>query len=82
LIGRCIDGEVENAAEYALSERLKHWFGTQERAVKSYAELEGDFSKCTECGLCNTRCPYHIDVMRKLKNVDYKLSPDSNRIWE
>lgn len=75
-------GEVENAAEYALSERLKHWFGNRERAIKSYAAKEDNASRCTECGICNNRCPYGIDVIKKLKWVDYKLKPEFGRIWE
>jgi len=75
-------GEVENSAEYALSERLKNWFGTQERAIKEYAEKEDDVSRCTGCGLCNSICPYGIDVIKKLKWVDYKLQPEFGRIWE
>ncbi len=75
-------GDVENAAEYALSERLKHWFGTQERAVKSYADKEDNVNKCSECGICNEKCPYGIDVINKLKWVDYKLKPKYGRIWE
>lgn len=75
-------GEVDNAAEYALSERLKHWFGTQERAIKTYASKEDSVSKCSECGKCSEKCPYGIDVIKKLKWVDYKLKPNYGRIWE
>ncbi len=75
-------GDVENAAEFALSERLKHWFGTRDRAVREYKAKEDTVVKCTECGLCSKACPYTIDVIKKLKWVDYKLSPERGRIWE
>lgn len=75
-------GDVDNSAEYALSERLKHWFGTKELAKEAYAELDGDASQCTECGECMDKCPYNIDIISKLKNVDYKLAPEYGKIWE
>lgn len=76
------DGSVENAAEFALKERLKHWFGTKERAIREYQQLEGKASTCTECGVCLERCPYDIDIIKKLKNVDYKLVPEYGKIWD
>lgn len=75
-------GDVANAAEYALTERLKHWFGTQQRSIDIYKDFEGKVDRCTECGLCNERCPYGIDVIEKLKLVDYKLAPSTERMWE
>ena len=33
------DGRVDDAARYALRERLKHWFGQAERARDEYAAL-------------------------------------------
>jgi predicted aldo/keto reductase-like oxidoreductase len=76
------DGNVANAAEYALKERLKHWFGTKERAIFEYGLLKGNASLCNECGLCLDRCPYGIDIIKKLKNVDYKLAPEYGKIWD
>lgn len=75
-------GDVENAAEFALQERLKHWFGTKQMAIDLYADLEGKATKCNGCGECLYECPYGIDIIRKLKNVDYKLAPSADRIWE
>lgn len=75
-------GDVENSAKYALQERLKHWFGTKEMAIEKYKILDGKASDCTECGVCMSKCPYEIDIIQKLKNVDYKLKPKYGRIWE
>lgn len=75
------DGIMTNPADYALRERLKHWFGTKERSIKEYAALEGKASLCTECGICVPKCPYQIDIIRKLKNADYKLAPQEEKIW-
>lgn len=75
------DGDVANAAEYALKERLKHWFGTKDRAIEEYKQVDNDASKCTECGVCMSKCPYNIDIIKKLKTVDYKLKPAYGKIW-
>jgi predicted aldo/keto reductase-like oxidoreductase len=76
------DGVVDNAAEYALKERLKHWFGTMDRAINEYTKLDGKASNCTECGICMSKCPYNIDIIKKLKNVDYKLAPEYGKIFD
>ncbi len=76
------NGEVEDSAKYALSERLKHWFRTQDMAKEGYKELVGKASDCTECGECLSKCPYNIDIIKKLKNVDYKLNPQYGKIWK
>lgn len=75
-------GDVENSAKYALQERLKHWFGTKDMALEQYVTLDGKASNCIECGDCMAKCPYDIDIIQKLKNVDYKLTPAYGRIWE
>ena len=68
------DGRVGNTADFALRDRLRFWFGNQERARTEYAALPVKADRCTHCGLCNARCPYQIDVMRKLAIADYKLA--------
>lgn len=75
-------GDVANAAEYALQERLKHWFGTHERAKEAYSKLPVNAEDCNECGVCLVECPYGINIIKKLKNVAYKLNPDYGKIWE
>ncbi len=76
------DGDVADAGFYALKERLKFWFQGQERAVQDYAQLDKDAKACTGCGDCVKRCPYGIDIISKLKNVDYKLDKKPGKIYE
>jgi len=76
------DGDVADAGLYALKERLKHWFGTTKRSVKEYTALENTAKNCTACGNCLPLCPYSIDIISKLNNVDYKLDPAYGKIFE
>lgn len=70
------DGAVPDPAQYALRERLKHWFMQKDSAVQKYrartnpVDTEKDYS-----GL-NSKCPYAIDIDRKLKRVHAKLTSD------
>ncbi|MDF2941926.1 MAG: aldo/keto reductase [Herbinix sp.] len=68
------DGIITNAAEYALKERLRFWFGNKDMAIAQYAKLEIKADSCTKCGICMSKCPYHIDIIRKLSLSDYKLA--------
>jgi hypothetical protein len=54
------------------------WDGTREQ----YAHLvKGDWpghfsaAACTECGTCEPKCPQHIEIPRKLKEVHAALAP-------
>ncbi len=67
------DGVVGNAADYALKERLRFWFGNRELASARYGGLNVKADQCTACGDCMKRCPYGIDIIRKLSIVDYKF---------
>jgi uncharacterized protein len=67
------NGVVTNAAEYALKERLRFWYGNNALASARYGELDVKADKCTKCGDCLSRCPYDIDIIRKLSIVDYKF---------
>lgn len=67
------DGTFGSAADYALKERLKHWFGTKEKAIELYKSIDMSAKSCSECGECLEKCPYNIDIIKKLKNTDYKL---------
>ena len=68
------DGRVDDAARYALRERLKHWFGQAEMARDEYAALAPKVDPERDYGHLNERCPYGIDVERKLKLAHGKLS--------
>lgn len=68
------DGIVRDPGEFALRDRLRFWFGNQEIAKEKYGQLARDIIHCIKCGKCSSRCPYDIDIVRKLKIADYKLS--------
>lgn len=68
------DGVVRDPSDFALRDRLRFWFGNDKRARSEYAALDVKADRCTECGLCNERCPYQIDVMKKMHIADYKLA--------
>jgi predicted aldo/keto reductase-like oxidoreductase len=65
---------VEDAPRYALRERLKHWFGQQEAAKNEYASLKVKIDPAEDYRRLNSRCPYGIDVDRKLKIIHEKLT--------
>ncbi len=68
------DGTVTDTAEYALRERLRFWFGNKELAREQYEAMPVKADACTACGLCTLKCPYGIDIVRKLGIADYKLA--------
>ncbi|MHB8131297.1 MAG: aldo/keto reductase [Mobilitalea sp.] len=68
------DGIITNASDYALKERLRFWFGNKDMAMEHYAKLKIKADSCTKCGVCMPKCPYHIDIIRKLSLADYKLA--------
>lgn len=68
------DGIVRDPAEFALRDRLRFWFGNDEMAQERYRQLAVKADRCTECGQCMPKCPYGLDIIRKLKMADYKLS--------
>lgn len=71
------NGTVIDAAEYALRDRLRFWFGNRELAKEKYSALGIKADKCTKCGVCMPKCPYGIDIIRKLEIADYKLAGKS-----
>ncbi|MEZ0536553.1 aldo/keto reductase [Caldicellulosiruptoraceae bacterium PP1] len=66
-------GKPNDTAEYNISERLKFWFGNQGLASKLYSKVTKKARDCNQCGECQPRCPYGIDIINKLRLVDYKL---------
>jgi aryl-alcohol dehydrogenase-like predicted oxidoreductase len=68
------DGRVEDAARYALRERLKGWFGQADAARDEYAALAVRVDPQRDYRHLNERCPYGIDIDRKLKLAHGKLS--------
>ena len=43
-------------------------------AKAKYSQVKIKADRCTECGQCMPKCPYNIDIIRKLKLADYKLA--------
>lgn len=48
-------------------------YGLGEWAKGRYATLEKKASDCIECGICETRCPYHLPIRQMLKACSEKL---------
>ncbi|MBT3375485.1 MAG: aldo/keto reductase [Lentisphaerae bacterium] len=61
-----------NAAEYALRERLKGWFGTKARAQDAYETTTPSAEQLLEFELAP--CRYGIDIPRKLRLAHSKLA--------
>ena len=68
------DGVVRNAAEFALRERLRQWFGVQEFAVERYAKLGVNPQHFDDCKEVESQCPYGLPIVEKLKIANYKLT--------
>ena len=39
-------------------------------AEEHYRELEKRASDCIQCGHCNSRCPFHVDQMARMKEIN------------
>ena len=77
LFDRQMDDKIlPDAAQYALRERLKHWFGQADRARAGYAELGRKVEPGKDYGHLNALCPYGIDIDRKLKIAHSKLASE------
>lgn len=68
------DWTVRDMPVFALRERLRFWYGNRDTAKQRYGELTVNAEKCTKCGKCLPRCPYSIDIIRKLACTHYKLT--------
>lgn len=40
-----------------------------ELAKEHYAKLEVKASSCLDCGHCNSRCPFHVDQAKRMKEI-------------
>lgn len=68
------DGTVTDTADFALRQRLRFWFGNRGLAMEQYRDMPVKADRCTGCGICTPKCPYGIDIIRKLGISDYKLA--------
>lgn len=73
-------GDIPDAAEYALRERLRFWFGNQDVARDRYAKLEKKVPKSFTSDAIQGKCPYGIDVPRKLRIAAWKLTGDDEHL--
>ena len=62
--------------QYALQERLKHWFDQRAWAQREYEELKQKVDPSRDYSSLNKLCPYRIDIDRKLKIAHAKLLPN------
>jgi len=69
-------GRVDDSAHYALRERLKFWFDQRRVARAEYARLPAKVDPAGDYRALNARCPYAIDIDRKLKLAHAKLVDD------
>lgn len=69
-------GDIPDAAEYALRERLRFWFQNQDAARARYAKLEHKVPKGLKPGSVEGICRYGIDIPRKLNIAAWKLTGD------
>jgi len=67
---------IPDAAEYALRERLRFWFGNERVARDRYAQLDRKVPVDFDPAAFSDVCPYGIDVPRKLRIAAWKLTGD------
>lgn len=48
-------------------------YGLEDWARNRYADMSAHASDCIECGLCESRCPYHLPIRDMLKTVAQKF---------
>lgn len=70
-------GNVPDAAEFALRERLRFWFGQKDSAMARYAEIQNKVPRDLDPRSFHGECPYGIDIPRKLRIAAWKLAGDS-----
>jgi predicted aldo/keto reductase-like oxidoreductase len=44
-------------------------YNLREWALERYVSLPVKASECTQCGVCETRCPYELPIREMLKQV-------------
>ncbi len=71
------DRVIRSTADFALRDRVRFWFENMEEARGAYGELGTQADRCTNCGECNPRCPYGIDIPAKLDYAHFKLTTEN-----
>jgi predicted aldo/keto reductase-like oxidoreductase len=67
-------GNIPDAAEYALRERLRFWFANQDYAREGFSKLNCSIPVDVNNEDLGVECPYGIDVARKLRLSAWKLT--------
>ncbi|MGC8843931.1 MAG: 4Fe-4S dicluster domain-containing protein, partial [bacterium] len=62
-------GEEENKWRYTLA----HWYGNERWAKSLYEDLPVKPSACIDCGKCEERCPYHIPIRKRIRDIAKKI---------
>ena len=65
---------VPDPAQYALRERLRFWFDQRNSAIEAYKKLKNRVDPEKDYSYLNEKCPYGIDIERKLKIAHAKLT--------
>jgi uncharacterized protein len=52
---------------------LSDTYGLKQWAKKLYSGLEKKANQCTNCGECEPKCPYHLPIVKMLKDAEKKI---------
>ncbi|MBE6666674.1 MAG: aldo/keto reductase [Ruminococcaceae bacterium] len=63
----CTKG-IDIPSNFLIANYLRR-YGLSDWAKARYATLKVNASACVECGICETRCPYHLPIRSMLKQV-------------
>ena len=44
-------------------------YGLKDWAIGRYKGMTVEPNACIECGMCESRCPYHLPIIEMLKDV-------------
>lgn len=70
------DRVVRDASDYALRQRLRHWFKQQEYARAAYASEPVQVDPDADYSELDVRCPYGLAVGERLRLAHYKLTAE------
>lgn len=63
----CTKG-IDIPSNFLIANYLRR-YGLSDWAKARYSALKVNASACVECGICETRCPYHLPIRSMLKQV-------------
>ena len=63
----CTKG-IDIPSNFLIANYLRR-YGLSDWAKARYASLKVTAEACVECGICETRCPYHLPIRSMLKQV-------------